>query len=968
MARVELLLVPLLLLSRGDPPWKAHPLAWAEANLAAPDRRVREGARRYLAFRAKEARPFLLRALEDPNWRAREGALQVLAWSGTSLPRKAEESLARDPSWPVRRALACYLGSRREGAGLLRDLAGDAFRDVRAQALLGLAALGALEPERIQGALESRAEEVRRAALRVLVYDSEQITLPRAPGRKGGGLRRRALRALALGPLPGRFPWLEGLLRPGPGEGTLEEKLLALQILRPLGSARPEDKELVLKGLASADPRARGAAVGAGLLLGPEEVEAILPRGLRLPGREGFEGFLEISGRRARALAPLFVPELEKLLRERSFLLAGARWFLRGAGLAPGPAEKKLLEDLAEETLARIERTAALAGRAGAPGLETWLLRVLAGPADADVRDRLLPYLLPFAGKPEVRKLLLSLLPALPWWRRRGVVEALVKAAGGKPLPLLLLPLRKGEIRGPRALADYLEGLRGYPPTPVFRALLRRMILEEKDTRVRDRAARDLVRSPRALTSEDLEALEKAILRKDSASGLRWICLEALASRGDWDAAARILKVLPPKEALVLERNLARFIRRSKAARGIPFVRKWALEGKDRRLELEAFLALAALGEKEAWEGLLDLSLTAGELEADRIVQAFLDAPDRWVEKAFETWSPTSRPPYLREGAFRLAGERDAVSQEALEKAFFLPGPSRVKGAALAALISRKNWMLTALVEKLLFYLLYGPDPERYFGDSPEEALQQVLPALSRARPPFAERFLWAALLKPFFEEPLKNLQLEEGDAWARRGRSLMTEARIYAEVLFSFPEERLRKALEGALAREGQSLGRGLLGKTFLLNLLYELHRNPRVRAMPGLARELAELILQLAPRGGMPDFYALVYLARRAELKRRWNEAASLFERARREALLGGISLREVEMVLGETDPPGRSFPLLRLALRPRLLRAWKDIQGGREKEGLALARRVLALGRADGPTCRVAREILDSRGKDK
>ncbi len=966
MAWAELLLLPLLFFSGGDPAWKAHPLAWAEAHLAAPDLKVRQAARRYLAFRAREARSFLARALEDPNWRVREGALQVLAWAGSPLPAGMAEVLSKDPSWPVRRSLAYYLGRRAEGAGILRRLAGDPFRDVRAQALLGLALVGALEPERLLGFLEARGEAERQAALRTLVFAPRQISLPRAPGEKGGGLRRRVLRALALRPQPGQVPWLEGLLGPGPGKGTLEERLLALQVLRPLGSARPEDKVLVLQGLASSHPRARGAALGAGLLLGPEEVREILPRGLRLPGREGFEGFLEIAGRKAVSLASRLVPELDQLLRERSALLAGTSWFLRGAGLAPGRAGKRLLEGMARETLGRIERAAALAQRAGAPGLEALLLRVLSSTKEPDLRNRLLPFLLPFAEEPKIRKFLLSLLPGLPWWRRGIVVEALVKAARGKPVPLLLLPLEKGEIRKPRALADYLEALRDYPPTPLFRALLRRMILEEKDPKVLDRAARDLIRNPRALDPSDLEALEKAVLREGTAGGSRWICLEALASRGKWETVGRVLKALPPEDALPLERNLARFIRRRKAAGGIPFLREWAFRGKDRRLELEAFLALAALGVEDSWKGLLDLSLTAGELEADRIARAFLGAPDRWVKKAFDLWSPAATAPYLREGALLLAGERAVVPLEAVEKAFFLPGPSRVKGAALAALVLRKGWDTNPVVRKLLFGLIRSPLAE-YYGDSPEEVLQAVLPVLPEARPPFAERFLWAALLDPFFREPLETLRTNR-NIWSGKGRSRLAEARIYAGVLFAFPEARLRRALEWALAREGKSLGRGLLGKSFLLNLLYELRRNPRLPDMPALARDLAELILQLAPRGGMPDFYALVYLARRAEKERRWARAAGLFEKAQREALLGDILVREAEMVLGGTDPPGGRFPLLRVTLRPLLLRAWKDIQAGKEKEGRALARRVLELGRADGPTCRVARKILEAKEKDK
>ncbi len=151
-------------------------------------------------------------------------------------------------------------------------------------------------------------------------------------------------------------------------------------------------------------------------------------------------------------------------------------------------------------------------------------------------------------------------------------------------------------------------------------------------------------------------------------------------------------------------------------------------------------------------------------------------------------------------------------------------------------------------------------------------------------------------------------------------------------------------------------------------MNLLYELRRNSRLPDMPALARDLAELILQLAPRGGMPDFYALVYLARRAEKERRWARAALLYEKAQREALLGDLLVREAEMVLGGTDPPGGRFPLLRVALRPLLLRAWKDIQAGKAKEGRALAGRVLELGRADEPTCRVARKILEAEEKDK
>ncbi len=967
MGRAELLFLALLAFPAGGPSWKDHPLAWAQANLASPGSRSRTAARRYLAFREKAARPFLERALEAPDWRAREGALLVLAWAGAPLPPGTEEKLSRDPSWPVRRNLAYFLGLRGEGVKTLKRLLRDPFRDVRAEALLGLASAGALSGATLLAALEDRAGTVRAAALRCLVFAPRQPGLPRAPGKRGGPFRWQALRTLSLRPCPCQIPWLEGLLQAGPEEGTLGEKLLALQVLRPLGKAGEGGPDLVLQGLSSTDPQVRRAALGAGFLLSGRELGELFPRGLRIPGREGFEAFLEISGRKARDLAPRFVPELEKLVRERGRFLRASRWFLQGVGFAAGSAGRGLLEDLEIKTAYRIEAVAELAGGVRAPGLEAWLLRLLSSPCDPVLRDGLLPFLLPFAGKDRVRSFLLSLLPGLPWWRRKAVLEALVKRAGGKPLPALLLPLEKGEIRDPRALADYLEALRDYPPTRRFRDLLGGLLLEESDPRVLDRAARDLARRPDALSSRDLDALENAALRKQTTLGLRWTCLAVLAGRGRWNSVRRILGAVREKEALSLERKLARFFRRKKVPGAEPLLLEWARHGKDRRLELEARLALVSLGDRESWESLLDLSLGATELEAERLTQAFLSAPAPLVRRACRLWSPPSRPPYLRAAAARLAGERgDSLEVSFLERLLVAPGTSEVKAAALKSLALRcgDNPHLEDILEKSLGELLDHPSPQEW-GEAPGEVLQEVLAVLPGLSFPWVSFDLWKGLLRPFYQDPLGTLEME-GHPWAGPGRARLEEARFLAGPLFRLGERRLREGLARALEEGKESLGRGLVGKHFLFNLLYELETRPGLPPMPGLAGDLARRILELAPRGGLPDLYALLVLARGEERAGRWKEAAALFRRASRELLLGDLSPRDAEIALGGTDPPRGDFPLLRLPLRPLLLEAWWCFKAGARKKGLSLAREGLVRGRADRRSQREGKKILDALEK--
>ena len=960
MTRPEFLLLAFLALpARSGPEWARRPLAWAKARLGSPVRPERIAARRFLAFQAARVLPFLQEALGSPHWRVREGALQVLGWGDRPLPAGAAERLARDPSWPVRRNLAWLLGWREEGKEPLRLLAGDPFRDVRAQAVSALAASGVLDGKAALAALEDPAPPIGEAALRVLAFAPLPPPLPRAPGEgEGGAALARTLRALAARPCAGQRPWLEALFRPGPAGRGLGEKLLALQVLRPLGSVRPGDAGLVLQGLRSGDPFLRSAALGAGLLLSGPQVASLLSEGLRIPGRDGFQGFLKIAEARKKSLAPLLVPHLDRLLRERKALLEGAILLEGGAPAVPDFLWRVFQKRIALETALRIRLAGGLASSAQAPGLREWLLRVLSGNPDGILRDRLLPLLLPYAGEEKTAAFLLALLPRLPWWRRKALVRALVEKAGGKPRPALLDLPERGLVRDGSPLAQYLEALRDYPPTRRYRALLRRILAESRSPRVRVQAARNLTRRPSALDDRDLAALERAALAAEAGS-IGEACLEALAAAGRWAAVERILSSLPKKRALPLERFLARMARRKGWTGAKPYLRRWIRSRDDARLDLEVFLALASLGEAGAWERLLALSLSAGELAVERIQEAFLEAPEEAAKKAFAAWTRPEAPVYLQEAACSLAGERPRCGDgKVLEGLLFGKGPVQVRAAALAALTAAGS----PLPGKLLSDYLEGRGGG-FFRGWWEEAFREVLGVLARIRnrPDWTETFLWSALFHPFFHDPLGSLEWEQ-PFWGGRGRSRLEEARLLAGVLFRSSQERIRRSLKAVLARREGSLGRGLLGKRLLLSLLFELARPDRGRrSWRGLEGDLAELVLQLAPRGGLPDLYASLLLARRAARAQRWDQAALLARRACREALLGTVALREVELVLGETDPAARSFPLARLGAAPFLYQALSALAAGKKDGARRLARLALEAGGADGSIRAKAERIL-------
>ncbi len=936
------------------------PLAWAKKNLASPDKRLRQAARRYLAFRGKEVQSFLVEATRARDWRVREGAVLVFSWSRLFLPLREMKRLEKDPSWPVRCALADYLGGQGYGEKVLRRLASDPFHDVRARAILGLGAMGSLDPETAGRAWKDRSYQVRAAAARTMVFGFEPPSLPGPPETYRPYLEE-ILRALALRPSPGHRPWLEPLLGKESGSSLLE-KLLALQVLRPLGSIRAGDAALVLRGLSSPDPRLKAEAVQAGRFLSGREVRTILAEGLRIPGRDGLQGFLSLAERHGSDLAGDLAKEMVKLFREREGALWGARVFLASAGLSPGEGlGRALLDAEARESAFRLRLAGGLALAAGAPRFQEWLLGLLRKGVDPPLRNRLLPLLLPFAGKEDVAAFLVSLLPGMKWWRRRPVLKALVREAGGRPVPSLLVLLEEGRIRDGRPLADYLEAIRDYPATARYRAILRKVLSESQSPRARLQAARNLARRRKFLTREDLDAMERAASTARAGRALMAVCFEALAAGGRWKEVEGILSRLPEKDARPFRVDLARLAGRNGWKEALPVLERWAGAGGDPKVELEALLALAALGREDAFERLIPLSSSAGELTVDRIAGVFARAPSRLARKAFLLWSAPGAPAFLQEAACRLAGETAGAAREKELSCLLEKGKSiSVKGAAAAALLLRGE---ASAVEAVLGSWIFSREGllEEMGEEDRREFFREIMGVLPKVEPDWGPSFLWEVLFDPFIQDPLGAMERESG-SWFGPGRAGLSEARIYGRILFTFPEDLLRKALSGVLSLNRRTLGRGLLGKGLLSNLIHVDTSERDLPFLPGLCGDLAKLVLQLAPRGGMPDFYALLFLGRRAEKEGRLEKGAGFYERALREGLMGTLSYREAEMVLGETDPAGGVFPLARLAARPLLLEARLALKSGEWKEGLALVSSILARGGADRKTRSQALELKE------